>query len=140
MRGGAQSHLMFCEDGSSYVVKFQNNPQHVRILANEMLATSLANFLGLPVPEFAEVEVSAGLLERTPELSFEAVQGRAGCAAGRHFGSKLPVNPSPEPLYDFVPDQTLALLANRRAFAGMLAFDQCDVQCRHPPGGVLSSP
>ena len=132
MRGGAQSHLIFCENGSFYVVKFQNNPQHVRVLANEMLATSLANFLGLPVPEFDEVEVSAELLERAPELSFQAVQGRVGCAAGRHFGSKLPVNPSREPLYDFVPDQTLALLANRQAFAGMLAFDQwtCNTDTR----------
>jgi hypothetical protein len=26
MRGGAQSHLMFAEDGHYYVVKFQNNP------------------------------------------------------------------------------------------------------------------
>jgi hypothetical protein len=38
MRGGAQSHLMRCDDGGYYVVKFQNNPQHLRILANEMLA------------------------------------------------------------------------------------------------------
>jgi hypothetical protein len=37
MRGGAQAHLMRCDDGSYYVVKFQNNPQHVRILANEIL-------------------------------------------------------------------------------------------------------
>jgi hypothetical protein len=37
MRGGAQSHLMRCDDGGYYVVKFQNNPQGVRILANELL-------------------------------------------------------------------------------------------------------
>ena len=34
MRGGAQAHLMRCSDSFYYVVKFQNNPQHVRILAN----------------------------------------------------------------------------------------------------------
>ena len=39
MRGGAQSHLMRCSDGHFYVVKFQNNPQHRRVLANEMFAT-----------------------------------------------------------------------------------------------------
>src|ERR1019366_4957645 len=32
MRGGAQSHLMRCADGFYYVVKFQNNPQHTRVL------------------------------------------------------------------------------------------------------------
>src|SRR6267378_4147920 len=48
MRGGAQSHLMRCSDGHYYVVKFQNNPQHTRILVNELLATRLAARLGLP--------------------------------------------------------------------------------------------
>ena len=42
MRGGAQGHLMRCADGNFYVVKFRNNPQHLRVLANEMLATRLA--------------------------------------------------------------------------------------------------
>ena len=37
MRGGAQSHLMLASDGHLYVVKFRNNPQHVRVLANELL-------------------------------------------------------------------------------------------------------
>jgi hypothetical protein len=46
MRGGAQSHLMRCSDGEYYVVKFQNNPQGVRILANELLATRLGARLG----------------------------------------------------------------------------------------------
>ncbi len=34
MRGGAQSHLMLGSDGHLYVVKFQNNPPHIRVLAN----------------------------------------------------------------------------------------------------------
>jgi hypothetical protein len=37
MRGGAQSHL--CDGGGYYIVKFQNNPQHIRVLANEMPET-----------------------------------------------------------------------------------------------------
>jgi hypothetical protein len=48
MRGGEQSHLMRCSDSYYYVVKFQNNPQHRRILVNEMLGTKLAARLGLP--------------------------------------------------------------------------------------------
>jgi hypothetical protein len=42
MNGGAQAQLMRCDDGTYYVVKFKNNPQHLRTLANEMLATRLA--------------------------------------------------------------------------------------------------
>jgi len=45
MRGGAQSHLMRCSDKNYYVVKFQNNPQHRRILVNELLGTKLAGRL-----------------------------------------------------------------------------------------------
>jgi hypothetical protein len=55
MRGGAQSHLMRCDDGHYYVVKFRNNPQHSRILANELLGTRMAARLGLPVPPAAVV-------------------------------------------------------------------------------------
>ena len=62
MRGGAQSHLMRCDDGGYYVVKFQNNPQHLRILANEMLATRLAARLGLCVPQVEVVEVRPELI------------------------------------------------------------------------------
>lgn len=132
MRGGAQSHLMFCDDRRYYVVKFINNPQHVRILANEMLANRLADHVGLPVAQWAYVDVSQELIGRTPELHFQNVQGCAPCAPGRHFGSRIPVDPAREAIYDFVPDQTLCLLRNRAAFAGMLAFDQwtCNADAR----------
>ena len=50
MRGASQPWLVRCEDGESYVVKFQNNPQHARVLANEMLASRLARLVGLPAP------------------------------------------------------------------------------------------
>jgi hypothetical protein len=35
-RGGAQSHLMRCSDENYCAVKFQNNPQHRRVLVNGM--------------------------------------------------------------------------------------------------------
>ena len=50
MRGGAQSQLMLGADGKLWVVKFQNNPQHLRVLANELIATRLAEAVGLTVP------------------------------------------------------------------------------------------
>jgi hypothetical protein len=36
LRGGAQSHLLRASDGASYVTKFQNNPQHIRVPASEI--------------------------------------------------------------------------------------------------------
>jgi hypothetical protein len=46
MRGGAQGQLMLGADGHVYVVKFQNNPQHMRVLANEFLASRMARRRG----------------------------------------------------------------------------------------------
>ena len=46
MRGGAQSHLMLGADGNAWVVKFQNNPQHLRVLPNELLGTRLGALSG----------------------------------------------------------------------------------------------
>ena len=65
MRGGAQSHLMRCEDENYYVVKFQNNPQGTRILANELLGTRLAARIGLPVAPVAVVEVRPEMIALT---------------------------------------------------------------------------
>ncbi len=47
MRGGAQGQLMLGADGHIYVVKFQNNPQHMRVLANELLALAAGDRGGI---------------------------------------------------------------------------------------------
>src|SRR5512140_2073512 len=57
MRGGAQSHLMRADDANYYVVKFQNNPQHVRVLANDFMASRLAERVGLPAARAEIIEV-----------------------------------------------------------------------------------
>jgi len=75
MRGGAQSQLLRCADGFHYVVKFQNNPQHTRVLVNDWLGTRLAAFIGLPVPTVALVHVGQKLIANSPGLSLE-VRGR----------------------------------------------------------------
>ena len=74
MRGGAQSHLMRCADSNYYVVKFQNNPQHTRVLVNDWLGTRLAEMIGLPVPVADVVDVHPWLIEHSPDcaLSFAA--------------------------------------------------------------------
>ena len=129
LRGGAQSHLMRCEDGHYYVVKFQNNPQGVRILANEMLAARLALALGLPVSEPQVVEVSDWLVERTPELHIQFGDQRVRCASGLQFGSRFPCNPLHTPVYDFLPDAQLDTVVNRDSFRGMLVFDKWTCNC-----------
>jgi hypothetical protein len=47
MRGGSQAHLMRADDGAYWIVKFHNNPQHFRVLANEFFASRIGAYLGL---------------------------------------------------------------------------------------------
>jgi hypothetical protein len=65
MRGGAQSHMLTASDGHAYVVKFANNPQSVRVLANEWLASSIGRALGL--------DPTRCCVGETPFLGVEAV-------------------------------------------------------------------
>jgi HipA-like kinase len=124
MRGGAQSHLMRCSDGHYYIVKFQNNPQHRRILVNELLGTRLAGRLGLPVTPVAVVHVGEELIRLTPELSMEMPRSRVPCQAGLQFGSRYPGDPRHLTLHDFLPDEQLQQVENVYDFAGMLVFDK----------------
>jgi hypothetical protein len=124
MRGGAQGHLMRCSDGHFYVVKFRNNPQHLRVLANEMLATRLAERVGLPVPATEVVEVDEWLVEHTPELSIQLAHSTIRCQAGLQFGSRYVVSPVEGQVWDYIPAEMLGRVRNLRDFAGMLALDK----------------
>jgi hypothetical protein len=124
MRGGAQSHLMRCTDGYYYVVKFQNNPQHRRILANELLGTKLGARLGLPTVPVEIIEVSEELIRLTPDLAIELPRSRIPCQPGLQFGSRYPGDPRRLTLHDFLPDEQLREVENLHAFAGMLVFDK----------------
>jgi len=114
------------QDGHFYVVKFQNNPQHLRVLANELLASRLAAQIGLPVPAAEIVEVSPWLAANTPELTIQLAQGELRCAAGLQFGSRYVVNPLADAfqVFDFLPESMHGQLRNPETFAGMLAFDK----------------
>jgi len=124
MRGGAQSHLMRCDDGYYYVVKFQNNPQHRRVLVNELLGTKLAGRLGLPTVPVEIVAVEAELIRLTPDLAMELPRARIPCQPGLQFGSRYPGDPRKLTLHDFLPDEQLRMVENLHDFAGMLVFDK----------------
>ena len=125
MRGGAQSHLMLGSDGHAYVVKFQNNPQHVRVLVGEMLGTQLAGALGLTVPHCEVVEVSAWLIAQTRELGVDRASGETErCSAGLQFGSRLVGGLMPGQTVDYLPEPQLAEVKNLDEFAGILVLDK----------------
>jgi hypothetical protein len=124
MRGGAQSHLMRCDDGHYYVVKFRNNPQHERVLANEFLATRLAGLVGLPVPAAVVVEVQPELIEHTAEMTIVLKSHEIQVEAGLQFGSRFVVSPVEGQVFDYLPPEMLERVRNLDAFAGMLALDK----------------
>lgn len=125
MRGGAQSQMMLGADGKLWVVKFRNNPQGERVLANELIATKLAEAVGLSVPASDTVEVSGWLIGNSPEMWVDAGRGeRVACAAGLAFGSQFVGGLMPGHVVDYLPEEQVGELRNLPEFAGMLCIDK----------------
>jgi len=124
MRGGACAHLLLAGDNHYYVVKFRNNPQHARVLVNELISYILLDYLQLPVPRWEIVEVSPEFVAENPDLCVEIGRRKQPCEPGRHFGSRYPGDPARMPVYDYVPWAILKNVLNRPAFRGMAAFDK----------------
>ena len=94
MRGGAQAHLLEADDGHSYVVKFRNNPQHRRILVNELVASTLLGYLQISTPETGLIRLDAGFLTANPDLHLTLGSRRIAVEPGWHFGSRYPGDPA----------------------------------------------
>jgi len=122
LRGGAQSHLLLANDGHCYVTKFQNNPQHVKVLANEMFVSRLGSLLGLPMPRVEVIEVSDWLIGNTQELRIQLAGQTIPCRSGKQLGS----------LYvgggglvtDYLPPELLRAVKNVGDFARALVLDK----------------
>jgi hypothetical protein len=124
MRGGAQSQLMLGADGHAYVVKFQNNPQHMRVLANEYLASKIAAAASLTAPQAEVIEVTDWLIHNTAELEMDYGRRREPCVAGLQFGSRFVGGLMPGQAVDYLPEEHLLNLKNLNEFAGVLALDK----------------
>lgn len=124
MRGGAQSHLLEADDGNCYIVKFQNNPQHRRILVNELVAAVLLDYLQIAAPEIALIDVGEEFLRANSDIGLTLGTRRIPVKPGWHFGSRFPGKPDRTAVYDFVPDSLLAQVSNLTEFLAILVFDK----------------
>jgi len=124
MRGGAQSHLIQASDGYHYVVKFRNNPQHRRILVNELIAAEILAYLQISTPPSELILVPEEFLRENPEASIQLGTQIIPPDAGWAFGSRHPGNPETTAIYDFVPDSLLSQVQNLPEFLSILAFDK----------------
>jgi hypothetical protein len=124
MRGGAQAHLLEADNGCWYVVKFRNNPQHRRILVNELLCSVFLSYLKIAVPETALIRVTAAFLADNPQLHLNLGARRIPIEPGWHFGSQFPGDPNRIAVYDYLPDALLPQVANLDDFRAILVFDK----------------
>ena len=124
LRGGAQSHLLRASDGACYVTKFQNNPQHIRVLANEMLATKLGMALGLPMSRVEVIEVSDWLIDHTEDLRINLGGSKLPCRSGKQLGSLYVGCESPGITFDYLPREFLERVLNIGDFPRVLVLDK----------------
>lgn len=110
--GWTLPHLLQCDDGQTYVVKFMNNPDGPGILANEWIAYRLARLVNLPVAPCRIVHIKRELIRMYPVLNNLRVP------AGPHLGSLFAEDAVP--LSEAV---NLRACGNIRHAAGMIAFD-----------------
>ena len=122
LRGGSQAHLLRASDGNCYVTKFQNNPQHIRVLANEMLATKIGLALALPMPRVEVIEVGDWLIEHTEELRIQFAGKVVPCRSGEQLGL-IYVSGAGLTL-DNLPAESLNELCNIADFARVLVLDK----------------
>lgn len=124
LRGGSQSHLLRASEGVSYVTKFQNNPQHIRVLANEMLASRLGLALGLPMPHVEVIEVSDWLIAHTPDLRIQLAGMEMPCQSGKQLASLFIGSESSGLTLDYLPRELLKGVRNLGDFARVLVLDK----------------
>jgi hypothetical protein len=81
--GGSLPGLMEADDLGTYVVKFTGAGQGRKALIAEIISTTLARALGLPVPDLVTVEVDPILAANEPD---EEVQDLLRRSPGRNLG------------------------------------------------------
>jgi hypothetical protein len=124
MRGGAQSHLLQADDENFYVVKFRNNPQHRRILINELLSSAILKSLGILSPKAVLVGITPEFLRMNPEVHLTVGGRHLPVETGWHFGSQYPGNPASTAVYDFLPKEIRRQVVNSDDFLAALLFDK----------------
>jgi hypothetical protein len=115
---------MRASDNHLYVTKFQNNSQHVRILANEYLGGTLGKLLGLPMAGVAIIDVSEWLIANSPGLKIETGTTSVPCASGLQLGSQYMTDPQQAQIFDYLPEAMLLKVVNREDFHRVLVFDK----------------
>jgi hypothetical protein len=118
--------MLTASDGHAYVVKFANNPQSLRVLANEWLACSIGRAIGLTIPEPTILYVPPELVESSPSLVIQLSSSTLKCSHGMAFGSRFI---SDGEVFEYLPESMLPRIQNVEEFAGVCVLDKWLCNC-----------
>src|ERR1700689_5214068 len=122
MQGKSQAALI--ETGGGYfVVKWQQNAQHRRILVNEAVCSELLKRVGVASPGWAWIGVDREFLARNPEIRIDGHGGSIVIEAGWHFGTPATANSHRREAYDSPPSSFLGKVSNPWDFLKIFVFD-----------------
>ncbi len=103
--GGSLPAIVEADDDGMYVMKFRGAGQGRKALVAELLGGELARALGLPVPEFAFLELDPDMARTEPDQEIQhLIRESAGLNLGLDY---LPASVNYDPLVDR-PDPDLA--------------------------------
>lgn len=96
MHSGRSKPLLFeADDDILWVVKYKNNPQGLRMLVNEWVASNLTQLLGLPNPGCSLIMLNEKLLEiANIFIPGTATKVQAGLSFGSRYISNADNNPT----------------------------------------------
>ena len=125
MRGGSQAHLIEADDDHFYIVKLRNNPQHLRVLINELITAEILAYLRITSPVCRVVHFSTDFILANPDIYIETGPQRLPPEPGPHFGScHVGGNADNVAVYDFIPDRVFDRITNLSHFRAALVFDR----------------
>jgi hypothetical protein len=123
MRGGSQPDLVLTDNGW-YVVKWQQNAQHRRVLINEVLGAELLKMLNIESPGWGLVHADEKFLAEPLRTPIQLGSHSVAIQTGWHFGSRVPVNPETTAIYDSLPALLMKRVANRHQYLRVSVFDR----------------
>lgn len=122
MNGSTQSLLVADTERRLWVLKLQSHPQAPHASANEVVGSHLCRALGLPVPDWAVMQVDSAFCgdrrtwRRTPE-GLDPVQ------AGPHFASRYVPDALQKECFELIPPTLQTMIQSTDVCLGMFLFD-----------------
>ena len=110
--GSSQAQILADENGNKFYVKFKENAQALKVLANEFVAGEIAKKLTLPYPESFVVELIPELAPILPPINGNNI------SVGPHFGSAMVRD-----VYRMPGRQLISQCSNKSDFPLIILFD-----------------